>query len=162
MARDESSDAIAMNFSWVETDSVAGCRGPRTHADLAYLASQGVTALVRLAHDTETGIYKSDVESHDIEDFYEPVKDFTAPSQDQISRVIGFIHKSRQEGKKVAVSCNAGCGRTGTILACYLVSKGLPPKEALQRLIASRPCSTEVSRVPGQKHAIHEFFSRLR
>ncbi|MEM4406428.1 MAG: dual specificity protein phosphatase family protein [Candidatus Methanomethylicaceae archaeon] len=161
MMCDFHSDATAMNFSWVEDAAIAGCRGPKTDADLRFLASVGIAALVRLAHEDETGISASDVQSYGIEDFYEPVKDFTPPSQEQIDRVIKFLNCTVMNGKAVAVSCGAGYGRTGTILACYLVSKGLPPEEAIQKLITVRPCSCEILKVPGQRDAVYKFYHRL-
>ncbi len=29
--------AVAMNFSWLEQGRIAGCRGPRSDSDLAFL-----------------------------------------------------------------------------------------------------------------------------
>ena len=68
----EMSYASSMNFSWIENKRVAGCRGPRTSSDLAFLRSQGIRALVRLAYEQETGMTKRLVEAEEIEDFYEP------------------------------------------------------------------------------------------
>ena len=155
------SNSAAMNFSWLEEYRIAGCRGPRTNADLRFLASVGVGALVRLACEDETGITCADVERHGIEDFYEPVEDYTPPSQKQIDRVLIFIRRALKSAKAIAVSCGAGYGRAGTILACYLVLGGLTADEAIWRLIAVRPCSDELLRVPGQKEAVQEFHRRL-
>lgn len=151
-----------MNFSWVESGTVAGCRGPRTDEDLKFLVSVGVSALVRLAHKDETGIDVFDVLSHGIEDFYEPLEDYTPPSQEQIDRVVRFVKDAVMNGKAIAISCGAGYGRTGTILACYLVSKGLSAEDAIQRLIKVRSCSDEIFRVPGQKEAVYTFYHRLQ
>ena len=155
------SDSTAMNFSWLEQDRIAGCRGPRTDADLRFLGSV-VRALVRLAPEDESGILRSDVKRHGLEDCYEPMDDWTAPSQKQIGRVLNFVARALADGKAVAVSCGAGYGRTGTVLACYLVSKGIPAEAALEKLIAVRPCSREVLQVPGQKQAMLEFGERLQ
>jgi atypical dual specificity phosphatase len=160
MSDESFDDSVAMNFSWLEHGWLAGCRGPRTDADLAFLARVGIRALVRLAAEEETGVCASDVEQHVMEDCYEPVEDWTAPLQEQIDRVVAFINRALSSGKPVAVSCGAGYGRTGTILGCYLISKGLSAQAAIQRLIEVRSCSAEVLRVPGQKEAILEFYRR--
>src|SRR5919109_1668868 len=115
-------DAAAMNFSWVEAGRIAGCRGPKTQNDLRFLSSQGVRALVRLAYEQESGLSSAHVFTSGLEDFYDPVDDFTAPSQDLIDRAISFMGNAVRSGKPVAVSCGAGYGRTGTVLACYFVS----------------------------------------
>jgi atypical dual specificity phosphatase len=151
---------LAMNFSWVETNRIAGCRGPRSSEDLAFLASVGIRGLVRLAHEDESGLSTSEVERHELEDCYKPIPDFSAPTQTQIDEVIEFVCSSIARGKPVAVSCGAGCGRTGTILACYLVASGLPPEAAVQHLISVRPCSEEILAVRGQKAAVLEFGRR--
>lgn len=152
--------AIAMNFAWFEDGRVAACRGPRTERELSFLVSTGIRALVRLAHEEETGISSAEVLAGGLVDCYEPVKDWTAPSQHQIDRVISFMNDSLESGKPVAVSCGAGYGRTGTILACYLVSHGNSAEAAIQQLIEKRPCSREILSVPGQRDAIYEFQRR--
>jgi atypical dual specificity phosphatase len=158
-AHDE--EAVAMNFSWIEEKRVAGCRGPRTKEDLRFLCSSGVRSLVRLAHEDEIGISPADVSGSGLEDFYEPVEDCSAPSQLQVSRIVQFINDSVRRGKPTVVSCNAGCGRTGTILACYLVSQGNSADDGIQKVIRKRPCSSEILRVPGQKEAVHDFATAL-
>jgi atypical dual specificity phosphatase len=153
---------IAMNFGWLEHGNLAACRGPRSQKDLEFLASEGIKALVRLAFEDETGLTSEDVQATGIKDCYEPVQDFMAPSQFQICRVINFIQEAIGQGHPVAVSCGAGYGRTGTILACYLVSSGLSANDAIKQLILSRPCSEEILHVPGQKQAIIEFEQQLK
>ncbi len=154
--------SVAMNFGWLEQDRIAGCRGPRSDNDLAFLASKRIKALVRLAHEEETGIFTADVDANGIEDCYEPVPDRTAPSQDQIDRIMSFVRNAIEKGRPIAVSCGAGCGRTGTVLACYLVSAGHSAEDAIQKLLAVRPCSREILVVPGQREAVLEFERRLK
>ena len=154
--------AIMMNFAWLEDGFVAACRSPRTERDLAFLVSTGVRALVRLADETETGISSVEVLASGLADCYEPVEDWTAPSQDQIERIIKFMSDSLHVDKPVTVSCGAGCGRTGTILACYLVSLGNSAKDAIRQVIERRPCSREILSVPGQRESIYKFQQAVR
>jgi atypical dual specificity phosphatase len=149
-----------MNFSWVEEGAIAGCRSPRTSHELAFLVSVGVQALVRLASVEETGLMRADVAARGLAECYEPVEDCTPPSQEQLDRVVGFANDAIRSGKPVAVACGYGYGRTGTALACYLVSKGLDSEAAIRRLLEVRPCSSEITRVPGQRQAIVEFGRR--
>lgn len=160
MSSDSEQRALSMNFGWIGERCLAGCRGPRSDEDLTFLASKGIRALVRLAYEEEAGITIHKVEQKGMDDCYEPVEDFTAPSQRQIDRVVAFIRGAIKEGKAVAVSCGAGYGRTGTILACYVVSLGLSADHAIEQIISVRPSSKEILRVPGQKEAVAEFQRR--
>lgn len=157
---DERSGMEAMNFSWLDQGVIAGRRGPRTEEDLTFLHSIGIRALVRLAFEEESGLTSLDVERSGIRDCYEPVPDWTAPSPQQIERIVLFLEEAARENAAAAISCGAGYGRTGTVLACYIVAGGVPPAEAIDKLIAARPCSDEILRVPGQKEAVFQFYQR--
>jgi protein-tyrosine phosphatase len=61
----------------------------------------------------------------------------------------------RQMG--VAVHCGAGLGRTGVVLACYFVSKGLNAPNAIARVRRLRPGSVETEE---QADAVAEFARR--
>jgi len=41
------------------------------------------------------------------------------------------------------VHCGAGLGRTGTVLACYLVSRGLTAEQAIGEVRLARPGAVE-------------------
>lgn len=154
--------AVELNFSWVEDGLVAGCRGPTGDRHLASLYDFGIRALVRLAPEDESGLGEPDVNRNGIRDCYEPVLDWTPPSQIQLDHVIAFIDTAVENREPVAVSCGAGKGRTGTVLACYLVARGLQPQAAIDVLIAVRPCCAEIQRVPGQQEAVFEFHRRRK
>jgi atypical dual specificity phosphatase len=57
----------------------------------------------------------------------------------------------------VAVHCTAGLGRTGVILACYFVTTGLNPRDAMARVRRMRPGSIETTE---QAKAVSEFGRR--
>jgi atypical dual specificity phosphatase len=59
----------------------------------------------------------------------------------------------------VVVTCKAGLGRTGTVLACYLVYVGYKPENALKLVRELRPGSIE-SRV--QEEAVTSFSEHLK
>ena len=151
-----------MNFGWIKEGVVAGCRGPRSEEDLDFLLSYGIRGLVRLAFAEETGLTSRTIVAKGIQECYEPVQDFTAPSQDKIDCILQFMENAIAEKKPVAVSCGAGYGRTGTILACYLVYTGMSAPDAIEFLCSIRPCSEELLDVPSQRQAIFDLERRLR
>ncbi len=55
----------------------------------------------------------------------------------------------------VAVHCAAGLGRTGVVLACYLIDKGLNATNAIARIRRLRPGSIETE---DQEKAVEEFY----
>ncbi|MCE5311462.1 MAG: hypothetical protein LLG20_27825 [Acidobacteriales bacterium] len=97
-------DAVLMNFTWIIEGQLAACRGPRNDTDLALLKNAGVRALVRLAHEEETGMTTTAVSRAGLRDCYEPVPDFTAPTQAQLDHTTRFIKDSMERGEPVAVS----------------------------------------------------------
>jgi atypical dual specificity phosphatase len=66
-----------------------------------------------------------------------------APTQEELDRCISAITKAHDHEMGVAVHCSAGLGRTGAVLACYFVTKGLTAKNAIARVRRLRPGSVE-------------------
>ena len=127
-----------MNFSWVLHGSLAGAEGPARLRDLLYLKQQGIRAIVRMEEQTISG------EAMDLVDLYEPVNDFTPPNLEQVRRMIQFIQEQIEvQQRPVVVTCHAGIGRTGTVLACYLVHEGNSPDNAVTKVRELRPGSIQ-------------------
>lgn len=141
-----------MNFSWVLEGEVAGSEGPTSQNALNFLAGLGVRSIIRMETNTVA------VESGgavDLVDMFEPVPDFTAPHQEQIHRMIEFIDTQVvKEGRPTVVTCYAGIGRTGTVLACYLVHRGSRADQAIRKVRQLRPGSIQTR---DQEAAVYEY-----
>lgn len=127
---------------WVIPDRVLACAYPRTEAALVGLAAQGVSVLVNLhprPHDPER------LARHGITEVHLPVRDFAAPTQAQLRQGVAAIEGALAAGPCVAVHCGGGRGRTGTLLACYLVRQGLASEAAIAQVRAIRPGAVETA-----------------
>lgn len=68
-----------------------------------------------------------------------PIEDRQVPnSETEVTSALDRINAMLTSGKNVLIHCRQGVGRTGLIGACLLVSKGVDPSSAVDRLSVSR------------------------
>ncbi len=142
--------------TWLEEGRLLGCAYPRREAAIALLSRHGVSVLINLherAHDPGR------LARYGVEEVHLPVVDFTPPSPAQIDRGVAVIAEALAADRRVAVHCAGGRGRTGTLLACYLVHRGLDPDAAIARVREVRPGSVETG---AQIAAVEAYAQRRR
>lgn len=144
-------------FSWVVPNVLAAMRRPTdTRTVLEFLKDEGIDVIVTL---TEGVLNQALIEEFGFEYHHLPVEDFTAPSPAQVESFVEVVTNSARSGRKTVVHCTAGRGRTGTLVACYLVSIGKSPEEAMETVREMRPGSIETL---DQEAAIRDYANRLR
>jgi len=74
-----------------------------------------------------------------------PVDDGMPPTVGQVREAVAFIDRQLAAGNSVAVHCQGGLGRTGTMLAAYLIVKGDSADEAIQQVRSAEPAAIESS-----------------
>jgi protein-tyrosine phosphatase len=61
-----------------------------------------------------------------------PVEDYRLTTAENLRSVLGFLDRSADSEERVVVHCSGGSGRTGHVLAAWLVHRyGLDPNDAL-------------------------------
>ena len=142
-------------FSWIDKPVLAGMARPASLEELEWLRLQGIELLLSLTEDPPRRDWINDAGLLLI---HEPVPDMEAPTQEQLRRCLSAIARAQARNMGVAVHCGAGLGRTGVVLACYLVTKDMNAHNAIARVRRLRPGSIETEE---QAEAVAEFARRL-
>lgn len=87
-----------------------------------------------------------------------PIPDGEAPTFEQAEQFVRFVGAQRTAQRPVAVHCEAGLGRTGTLLAAYLVAGGASASSAIERVRAVERVAVET---PRQIHFLEQYADRL-
>nr|CCC95910.1 unnamed protein product [Trypanosoma congolense IL3000] len=165
--------------SWVGADVIASQR-PSTslfkkHSLIEQFKERGITGVLNLQEKGEharcgpDGVYASTGYSYDGEEdlmrfkisYYEfPWADMTAPKQDIVLRSVQVMDSHVKKSGKVLVHCHAGLGRTGLIIACYLVyAHRMPSADVIAMVRERRPGAIQTSK---QVRFVYEFEAHLR
>lgn len=112
---------------------------PTSVSEIDWILKQGVKSIVTM---TENSLPESWVKN--VKYLHVPTEDFSAPDMEQIDEAVEFIRNRIESNEPVMVHCAAGIGRTGTILACYLIKyEKIPAKNAIQKVRKERPGSIQ-------------------
>ena len=160
------------SFSWLIEGVIAGSGLPgrlvipslghtshpleKLENDFEFLRDRGIRSVLSL---TEQPLDRTTVQAYGFEYLHVPVLDMTAPRIEDIHRSMAFIERSEIRTMPVLVHCAIGRGRTGAMLACYLVWKGSGATEAIRRVRSMRPGSIETM---SQEEAVLEYESIRR
>jgi len=130
------SDALGpRGFMWLKNGILAGTPQPGVVLDADYdmkaLKRVGVTKLITL---TETDLDQDLLSAYEISNIWEPMPDMYPPTLEQGIRLCETIQRLIAAREVVAVHCRAGHGRTGTLLALYLIWEGQSAMEALENV----------------------------
>lgn len=123
---------MRMLYYTIDGGRLAGLPGPAfMEWDFARLRKMGFSVVVSLECDR---LNTFEIEDAGFEHKKICVPDFSPPTLDQIDEFVSFADAKLAEGKKVLVHCYAGRGRTGTMLAAFLVHRGMSSAAAIREI----------------------------
>ena len=150
------------NFSWIIPQKLAGSGLPSSLDQMAWIASNGIRTLITVREIPLPDIWIKKIDSQftSLESYFLKTDDYNAPTIDEIFKVVNYMDAKIESDLPVLVHCAAGKGRTGTILAAYLIWKeGLTPEAALKKLRLMRPGSVQSEK---QEMAINFYYKYLK
>ncbi len=139
--------------NWIIPGQLLATAQP-SEAEMARLAELGITTLIALL---ESPPPHAAALRHGINYQHLTYHDMTPPGEDLITEFVALVEAALAKGEKVAVHCMAGLGRSGTLLACYLVHRGMGADQAIAYVRARRPGSVQTA---AQEAAVRRYAGR--
>ncbi|KAK7075187.1 Dual specificity protein phosphatase 23 [Halocaridina rubra] len=144
------------NFSWVIKGVLCACSWPRSNSEITWLVREGVKAIISLSEERQSPL----LARQHMDCYVIPVEEFESPAMEQIDEFIQICDKAALENKPVCVHCRMGLGRTGVMLACYLVKNyQQTAQEAIRNVRLMRRYSIETRE---QERAVQDYENYLQ
>lgn len=108
-------------FGWVIENRFAASGRLMNRNQLEWAVKHGIKSVVTIREFPLEPKWFMDQKG--IEYRHVKVEDYGAPPVKELDKVVDYIDSEIMSGRPVIVHCNGGSGRTGTILAAYLMKK---------------------------------------
>lgn len=107
--------------------------------DIQALKQQEVTHILTLLTIDEMELYGVDdllsrYAENGLEWYFVPIVDQGICSRKEMNSIVDWMDKALADGANVMVHCVGGLGRSGLVVACYLISRGMTAWEAIREV----------------------------
>jgi atypical dual specificity phosphatase len=152
------------NFKWVIEDKLAGSGVPTSLREIKWLDKEhSIRSIVTIKEKPLPSEWfkSSGIGEGKIDYFHLSIEDYGVPSLEELDHVVNYISRQIDNGNPVMVHCSGGKGRTGTILAAYLIKKRIV-LNAYQAINKLRKIREESIQSKDQENILFDYEKYLR
>lgn len=124
----------------------------QTRSKLHSLLDAGVRVFIDLTRPAELPPYEPILKELSgwldlpIEYHRHPIRDYSIPTRLEMTAILDRIDAALAAGQGIYVHCWGGIGRTGTVVCCHLVRRGMTPEQAFETLQDLRRSVSDANR----------------
>lgn len=133
---------------------------------VSFMKQQQVSRVLVLLHADQLAYYREDLLAHYRREFCEvtwaPIPDFALPEPGVLKTALAALGRAQTAREKIVVHCSAGMGRTGIVLAAWLITRhGVGAMEAAA-MVVDHGRSLGATRVPTEAPGALTYLTSLQ
>lgn len=147
-----------MRISWIIPNILAASGTPATADDIKTLHEQGIRAIVTLTeHPLTIRSSITDALFTQLDTLHSAIPDWSAPTPEQARAIVDFLDNMTAAKRPAFIHCQAGIGRTGTLLHAYFIQHGDSLQAAREKVDAARFASSYLNLSDVQQEFLIDF-----
>lgn len=133
---------------------------------VSFMKQQQISRVLVLLHTDQLTYYREDLLAHYRREFcdvtWAPIADFSLPEPDVLQTALAALDRAQAAGEKIVVHCSAGMGRTGIVLAAWLIRIHGLDAAAAAALVVEHGRQHGATRVPTEAPGAMPYLSSIQ